>query len=85
MPHGAPAKGPKVRVLGHLRNRQDQQEGVGSWSPEMNLVWDQRATHAHIDRVCVLSDEGNDGGALEVAGDFVRRSWSLCREGQGGN
>lgn len=51
----------------------------------MNLVWDQRATHAHIDGVCVLSDEGNDGGGLEVASDLIRRSWSLCREGQGGN
>lgn len=33
----------------------------------MNLVWDRRATHAHIDGVCVLSDEGNDGVPWRLA------------------
>lgn len=51
----------------------------------MNLVRDLRATHPHIDGGRVLNEEGNDGGALEVVSDLVRRSWSLHREAQGGN
>lgn len=33
----------------------------------MNLIWDLKAIHPHIDCGCVLRKEGNGGGALGLS------------------
>lgn len=78
--YSAPGQGPQVRGLSHLSDRQDQQEEVGSWSPEMTLVWDLKVTHPLIDCVCILSKEENDGepGGLSVT--LSEAGWELTRQ-----